>query len=93
MRPISGLAEVQIRSDQSFAGGGSLPAQSLPTWIVAVRARSLSDAELARRLRGGAPPVVARVQDGLVFLDLRTIFEEQEALLAEALERALRNVS
>jgi L-seryl-tRNA(Ser) seleniumtransferase len=89
LRSLSGLGEIQVRQDLAFAGGGSLPDQSLQTWVVAFRARALSDAELARRLRLGSPAVVARVQDGMLLLDLRTVFQEQHEELARAVDRAL----
>jgi L-seryl-tRNA(Ser) seleniumtransferase len=44
---------------------------------------------LAARLRMGSPPVVARIADGRVVLDLRTVFPEQDDALADALRSAL----
>jgi L-seryl-tRNA(Ser) seleniumtransferase len=45
---------------------------------------------LATRLRTSDPPIVARVEDGRVLLDLRTVFAEQDRLIAAALQRIAR---
>ena len=46
----------------AYVGGGSLPDQAMPTWVVEVEADGVSDAELAQRLRMGEPAVMGRVQ-------------------------------
>lgn len=89
LREIEALATVEVARDEAYVGGGSLPDQALPTWVVEVTARDLSDAELAYRLRTGTPAVMCRVRDGQVVLDVRTIFPHQEAALVEALRRDL----
>lgn len=81
---ISAAAE----ESSAFVGGGSLPEQSLPTYVVAVTAKNLSDEQLALRLRTGDPAVLGRVQEGKLLLDVRTIFAEQEADLIEAVKKA-----
>jgi L-seryl-tRNA(Ser) seleniumtransferase len=68
---------------QSVIGGGATPEQSLPTWLIAVEGNA-SRAE--KRLRHGNPPVVARIQNDTLLLDLRTVFPEEEEELAAALE-------
>ncbi|MDE3198153.1 MAG: L-seryl-tRNA(Sec) selenium transferase [Acidobacteriota bacterium] len=66
---------------QSLIGGGSTPELSLPTWLIAAGADE-------RRLRAHNPPVIARVEDARVLLDLRTVFPEEEETLAEAVLQA-----
>jgi len=68
-------------------GGGSLPEETLPTWLLALEASS-PDA-LAARLRRQAPAIIARIQEGRVVLDSRTILAEQERPLLEGLQAAL----
>ena len=46
---------------------------------------------IAQRLRGWATPIIARVEDGRVLLDLRTVEAEQDAVIAEALEKVAGN--
>jgi L-seryl-tRNA(Ser) seleniumtransferase len=87
LREIPGLS-VQVREDSAFVGGGSLPDLPLPTAVIAVSADGIGDAVLAERLRSGTPAVMARVQDGRVLFDLRTVFERQEAELVKAIRSA-----
>lgn len=84
--------DLEIADGESLAGGGSTPAQSLPTRVIRIKSRRHSDTELEQRLRRGhaGTPVIARLEDDYVILDLRTVFPEQEAALAEALAVALR---
>ena len=70
----------------SLVGGGSAPTSSLPTFLLAVTAESLSADELAARLRHHRPSIVARVEEGRVLLDLRTVFgPPEEAQIVRAL--------
>jgi L-seryl-tRNA(Ser) seleniumtransferase len=89
LRTLPELAEIEVESDHSFAGGGSLPDEALPTWVVAIRPKSLSDEELSRRLRLSTPAVLSRKRDGRVILDLRTVFQNQKDVLFEAIRTAL----
>jgi L-seryl-tRNA(Ser) seleniumtransferase len=71
---------------ESLVGGGSAPTSSLPTFLLAVTAQSLSADELAARLRRNDPPIVARVEEGRVLLDLRTVLgTAEEAQIVRAL--------
>jgi L-seryl-tRNA(Ser) seleniumtransferase len=88
LRGAPGLASVRAAEDVAYVGGGSLPDQTMKSWVVEVEAASLSDEELARRLRLGTPAVMARLRDGKLILDVRTIFENQESLLVEAVHKA-----
>jgi L-seryl-tRNA(Ser) seleniumtransferase len=72
---------------ESVIGGGAAPSSVLPTRLLALSCESLSADELAARLRKSDPPIVARVEDGRVRLDLRTVFEDEDALIAAALHR------
>jgi L-seryl-tRNA(Ser) seleniumtransferase len=60
----------------SVIGGGSTPGQPLQSWLIAIDCADVVEAE--RRCRMGDPPVVARIEDGRLALDLRTVFEEDE---------------
>ncbi len=68
------------------AGGGALPGQALPSWAVLV-AVSGADALLAR-LRLGTPAVMARVAEGHIVLDVRTVLPAEEPALVAALAAA-----
>ncbi|MGH2607059.1 MAG: L-seryl-tRNA(Sec) selenium transferase [Anaerolineales bacterium] len=73
---------------RSTVGGGSLPEETLPTWLLALPARSADG--LARRLRRMDPPVIGRIESGRVVLDPRTILPEQEASFLSAVAAALQ---
>lgn len=88
LRSLPGVRSVSVRPEQTFAGGGSLPGQAIASMALAVEGVSRSAAELARRLRVGEPAVLGRVKRGLLLLDLRTVFAEQEADLVDAVRKA-----
>jgi L-seryl-tRNA(Ser) seleniumtransferase len=85
---IDGVGSVMVSEDVAFVGGGSLPDQALKTCVVEIEPSVLSDADLARRLRTGAPAVVGRLRERKLLLDLRTVFPRQEEALVEAVRRA-----
>jgi L-seryl-tRNA(Ser) seleniumtransferase len=64
---------------QSLVGGGSTPGQTLPTRLVSICTNAVA---LERKLRGNCPPVIARIEDDCLLIDLRTVeLEDDEALL------------
>jgi L-seryl-tRNA(Ser) seleniumtransferase len=81
------IARVEMAT--SYFGGGSLPQQELPTWVVCFRSAQLSETQLTERLRLGDPAVVGCLRGGQVVLDPRTIFPEQEDELLHAIQKAL----
>ncbi|HST51332.1 MAG TPA: L-seryl-tRNA(Sec) selenium transferase [Pyrinomonadaceae bacterium] len=76
---------LEIVEGRSAVGGGSAPTTHPPTALVALKHTTLSASALDERLRRAAPPVVARILDDRVVLDLRTVAEEEEAELLDAL--------
>src|SRR6185503_15805534 len=70
---------------ESVIGGGTAPTSTLPTFLVALTHKQLSADEVLARLRRNSQPIVARIEEGRVLLDLRTVFPEQDAAIAEAL--------
>jgi L-seryl-tRNA(Ser) seleniumtransferase len=77
--------KTEIIPGESLVGGGSAPTSTLPTFLIAVTAQSLTADQLAERLRLSSPAIIARVEEGRVLLDLRTVFEDEEELLVSAL--------
>jgi L-seryl-tRNA(Ser) seleniumtransferase len=87
VRKLKGLGvAAQIVPGRSTVGGGSLPGETLPTHLVAVTGES-PDA-VAARLRAGEPPVIARIEDGRLVLDPRTVLPEQETVLWQRVAQA-----
>jgi L-seryl-tRNA(Ser) seleniumtransferase len=83
-------SRVELVELRSTVGGGSLPGETLPSVGLAVGAGSATRALTALRL--GDPPVIGRVEDGRVVLDLRTVEPDRDGDLAAAIERALTAV-
>ena len=73
----------------SMVGGGTCPDVEIPSWSVRVASDRQSPDELSKRLRAGGPPVVARIEDDELVLDLRTVLPEDLEALVRALAEAL----
>lgn len=69
---------------ESVIGGGSAPGATLPTTLVAVTCEGLSATELSSRLRAFQVPIITRVEENQVLLDLRTVFPEQDSAVSNA---------
>jgi L-seryl-tRNA(Ser) seleniumtransferase len=79
--------QTEVAEGRSKIGGGSLPEETLPTRLVAIRVAAPQ--ELAQRLRQGSPPVIGRIEKDAFLLDLRTVPTTEEAGLRQALGAAL----
>ena len=66
----------QVVLAESVIGGGSTPDQRVLSYMIEIHAVDV--AKLERRLRAGDPPVIARIADGALMLDLRTVAPEEE---------------
>jgi len=86
-RLVAALPSIHARVEpgESVIGGGSTPAQSIPTWLIVIEPKDVIAAE--KQLRSGDPPVIARIEDDRILVDLRTVFAEEEEELRRALER------
>ena len=80
--------ETALHPGSSAVGGGAAPTLELPTVLLFVARPGWSAERLAARLRAAATPVVGRVVDGRLALDLRTVAEDEEPLLLAALREA-----
>jgi L-seryl-tRNA(Ser) seleniumtransferase len=78
--------KIEIGDGESVIGGGAAPSSVLRTKLLAVAHEQLSADEFAASLRGFDPPIIARVEEGRVLLDLRTVFPEQDRQIIAALE-------
>jgi L-seryl-tRNA(Ser) seleniumtransferase len=81
----SARLKLELLDGESIIGGGAAPSAVLPTRLIALSHADLSADQLNARLRGSPPPVIARVEEGQVLLDLRTVFPEQDASVVAAL--------
>jgi L-seryl-tRNA(Ser) seleniumtransferase len=81
-------ATLRVESDRAQVGGGSLPGFALPSWVVTLLPRGGAE-RTAARLRRASVPVLARVRDDRVVIDVRTLLEDDEPALEAALAEAL----
>jgi len=79
----------ELRPGESAVGGGSLPGAVLPTTLVALDPGALGADGLALRLRLGEPPIVARVGEGRLLLDPRTLPLSAYLEIGAALRQAM----
>lgn len=79
--------KTEIIDGESVVGGGAAPSSVLPTRLLALTCEGLRADQLLARLRNSDPPVIARVEEGRVLIDLRTVFPEQDQMVAGALIR------
>jgi L-seryl-tRNA(Ser) seleniumtransferase len=86
LRPLRGF-HFDTMPGESVIGGGAAPGAVLPTTLIVAGAERFSATELAARLRASEPPVIARVEENKVLLDLRTVFPEQDPLIGDAFRR------
>ncbi len=78
---------VEIVDGDSLLGGGAAPSSVLPTRLLALSCGGLSADELAARLRLSDPPILGRVDEGRVLLDLRTVSPVEEETLVNVLAK------
>ncbi len=80
--------ELTLRSGESAIGGGAGPTSNLPTTLIAISHPRMSAQEIERALRNSSPPVIGRISEGKVLLDLRTVFPDELPQLGAALKQA-----
>jgi L-seryl-tRNA(Ser) seleniumtransferase len=84
---------VDVKTGESVAGGGSLPLARLPTKLVLIGRAGEEARLLSQALRDGEPPVVTRVVEDRLALDVRTISEGEVDGMGPIVERAFERIS
>ena len=91
---LAGLSDSRLAVDlvylSSKAGGGALPLLELPSRGLRIRVDGLSANALERRLRGGDPPVIGRIEDDAFVMDVRTVQNDEFPLIESALASILK---
>lgn len=82
-------AFIEVIQDSSHAGGGSLPEKEFPTFVVRIKPGNISVNELEERLRKGDPPIIARISEGYLVIDARTISDRDAGVVTKGLRAAL----
>jgi L-seryl-tRNA(Ser) seleniumtransferase len=84
---IQALGAGELGKSESTLGGGSLPGESMPTYVVSLKVRKPD--EFLRRLRQQDPPIIARTEKDRILLDPRTVLAEEETDLMRGLQSVL----
>ena len=77
--------KIRIMKGTSMVGGGSLPLERIPTYLLGVKFSDISTTDLSVILRKCRIPIIGRIQDDELLFDLRTVFPEEENEIIEAL--------
>jgi len=80
--------EYSLRESSATAGGGSLPLEKIPTYLVGIKSGKMSAVRLEAALRKGEVPVIVRVDKDEILLDLRTVAEDEFAFILEGLRNS-----
>ena len=80
--------KAEMEEGLSMVGGGTLPEQSLATALVSLTPAGSAEA-CARSLRLSQPPLIARIENDRILIDMRTVFPEQDDVLARVIQTAL----
>ena len=83
------LGKGELIPGRSTVGGGSLPGETLPTWLVAIKHRHPN--QLQNQLRQTQPPIIARIDENQLVLDPRTVIASQEKIFLKNLSYILNN--
>ena len=85
---IHGLdSKFELTAGESTLGGGAGPTSTFPTTLIAITHPQRSAQDLEHQLRTYSPPIISRISEGKVLLDLRTVFEDQLPIIRAVLER------
>ncbi len=85
---VGHVCQVRLLPGSSGVGGGAFPATELPTWLVGIRHGEIGPDVLAARLREAEIPVIARIEQGELLFDPRTLLLGEPELLVAALRGA-----
>jgi L-seryl-tRNA(Ser) seleniumtransferase len=86
---VTSLKQGQVKASQSTVGGGSLPGESLPTFVLALTVKSTS--KFMKELRQLSPSIIARAEGGQILFDPRTVLAEQDDIFLANLNNILQN--
>jgi L-seryl-tRNA(Ser) seleniumtransferase len=77
--------EFTIQEEYSKVGGGSLPTEKIETWVLKIKNQEISTNNLEKRLRENSIPIIARISEDALIMDLRTIMDEDFDEIVSAL--------
>jgi L-seryl-tRNA(Ser) seleniumtransferase len=83
----TGALKLELQAGESTIGGGAGPTSTFPTTLIAITHTQRSAQEIESQLRRFSPPIISRISEGKVLLDLRTVFPDQLPAVLQALQQ------
>lgn len=82
-------AEYSIAEENSQIGGGSMPLENLPTSVIVIKSLNISANQLEESLRKADIPIIVRVQNNSIFIDIRTVRDDEFSIISNTLDKIL----
>lgn len=90
-KELAGLCSVKVAEVMSRVGGGAMPEQNLPSQAVVIHPSSTTVTQLETRLRKLEIPVIGRIEEDNLILDMRTVADDEVPILATCIQEVLSN--
>lgn len=87
---IKNSGDINVVEEYSQIGGGSMPLENLPTYVVSIKPFNMSVSELETKLRNSAVPVIVRTQRDNILIDVRTVIEDEYIIIRDTLKGILQ---
>ena len=83
-----------VTTGRSTVGGGSLPGETLPTWLVKIDCSNLAGGaeKLAETLRHNIPPIIGRIEHGQLLLDVRTVESGKASVALQSIRHSVKSL-
>jgi len=89
LKAVKGI-DISLDSDYSMVGGGSMPTEKIPTYILKIKSKSYTAKHIETFLRNSRNPIIVRIFEDNVIIDLRTIFDKDFDIIIEALKKLMQ---
>ena len=92
LKQIGCCDKIQAKISEGFAGGGTLPDQQMPTWVVDFSSPHLDTQALSHKLRTSQPSLFTRIKDDKIVLDLRTLNNDEIDTAVQVILNAIKTI-
>jgi len=92
LKQIGLCDNIQAKISEGFAGGGTLPDQQMPTWVVDFSSPDINSQALSHQLRTAEPSLFTRIKDDKIVLDLRTLRDDEIDITVQLILSSLKPI-
>lgn len=92
LKQIGLCDNIQAKTSEGFAGGGTLPDQQMPTWVVDFSSSNINTQTLSNQLRTAEPSLFTRIKDDKIVLDLRTLRDDEIDITVQVILNCLKPI-